>query len=204
MSPVSKPLSVPAEYASCLDPQTWSGLGDASTSAKLDDTRTPVKFWHTQLAAVGDFKQGKQGVSVQQMCTVVSRLNTTSVGSLAAVAVRCRHADVRAEYLRVFYLVVCTLLMMVDLVRSKQVQRRTLGTFVYVPPIKALVTCPVVDTNLLKKRTQQLYAHGKWAVAASLKSSSPVTKKHTQVRSGATRTRSNNKRRKPSPANHSA
>ena len=162
---------LPSLYIPYADPAKWASFCDQVTATRLKDRATTSEYWISQREAV---HKSLRNLKASEQLAVIGRMNTCSVGNLAAVATRChRFPTIRRMYQQTFRRVLGLLFIMVEMVRQRVAKPMLLGSFHYGGPVKEML---VVSSK--KSRTKNTCARRSKSSASSTRSK--PSQKHVQ------------------------
>lgn len=144
--------SLPRQYVPYSHPKQWARFCDHLTSSKLQDQHTPATFWKTEDNA---FRASMK--TFPERIRLIQRLNTTSIGNIAAIATRCRFKSIQRLYVQSFRRILATLFVMVEMIHHGSVSSRLLGHYTYLKggPIQTLLQLKPIRTIVQSRRNRQ-------------------------------------------------
>ena len=148
----TKHPSLPRQYVPYSHPKQWARFCDHITSSKLQDQHTPATFWKTEENA---FRASMK--TFPERIRLIQRMNTTSIGNIAAIATRCRFKSIQRLYLQSFRRILATLFVMVEMIHHGSVSSRLLGHYTYLKggPIQTLLQLKPIQTIVQSRRNRQ-------------------------------------------------
>ena len=144
--------SLPRQYVPYSHLQQWARFCDHMTSSKLQDQHTPATFWKTEENA---FRASMK--TFPERIRLIQRLNTTSIGNIAAIATRCRFKSIQRLYVQSFRRILATLFVMIEMIHHGSVSSRLLGHYTYLKggPIQTLLQLKPIRTIVQSRRNRQ-------------------------------------------------